>query len=108
VSSELAVGPRGRRALFVHFAGSAVMRFAPPLLQLAMLVIVARRGSLEDVGALALASAVSFMCGALAEAGFSTTLSIPRVTFGVADPPLRATATLRVGAAVGGSVLYTG
>jgi O-antigen/teichoic acid export membrane protein len=84
------------------------MRFAPPLLQLALLVIVARRGSLEDVGALALASAVSFLCGALAEAGFSTTLSIPRVAFGLDDPPLRATATLRVGAAVGGSVLYTG
>jgi O-antigen/teichoic acid export membrane protein len=108
VSSELAVGPRGRTALFVHFAGSAVMRFAPPLLQLALLVIVARRGSLEDVGALALASAVSFLCGALADAGFSTTLSIPRVAFGVANPPLMATAALRVGAAVGGSVLYTG
>jgi O-antigen/teichoic acid export membrane protein len=93
-------------ALALHFAGSVVMRVAPPLLQLALLVIVARRGSLEDVGKLALASAISFLCGAVAEAGFSTTLSIPRVTFGVSSPPLRATSPLRVGSAVGGSVLY--
>jgi hypothetical protein len=106
VTSDFVVGPRGRPALFVHFAGSAVMRLAPPLLQLALLVIVARRGSFDDVGRLALASATSFLCGALAEAGFSTTLSIPRVAFGVSEPPLRATARLRIGAALGGSAIY--
>lgn len=82
------------------------MRVAPPLVQLALLVIVARRGTLDDVGRLALASAVSFLCGALAEAGFSTTLSIPRVVFGVTHPPVRATAPFRLGAAVAGSGLY--
>jgi O-antigen/teichoic acid export membrane protein len=106
VSSDLGVAARGRTALLLHFAGSAVMRFAPPLLQLALLVVVARRGSIDDVGRLALASAVSFLCGALAEAGFSTTLSIPRVAFGLEHPPLRATLPLRVTAAVGGSALY--
>lgn len=83
------------------------MRLAPPLVQLALLVMVARRGSFDDVGSLALASAVSFLCGALAEAGFSTTLSIPRVAFGVDAPPLRATAPHRLAVAAAGSCLYT-
>ena len=82
------------------------MRFAPPCLQLGLLVFVARNGSLEDVGTLALGSAVSFLCGALAEAGFSTSLSIPRMAFGVSAPPLRSTARLRLAAAVAGSCLY--
>lgn len=95
-----------QRHLFLHFAGAAVTKLAPPLVQLLLLLLVARGSTLDDVGRLALASAVSFLCGALAELGFATTLSIPRPTFGTAAPPLRATARLRVVAAAAGSVLY--
>src|SRR5919199_983010 len=79
------------RHLFLHFAGAAVTKLAPPLVQLVLLLLVARDSTLDDVGRLALASAVSFLCGAMAELGFQTTLSIPRPTFGTAAPPLRAT-----------------
>jgi glycosyltransferase involved in cell wall biosynthesis/O-antigen/teichoic acid export membrane protein len=92
--------------LFSHFAGAAVTKLAPPVVQLVLLLLVARESTLNDVGRLALASAVSFLCGALAELGFATTLSIPRPTFGTAAPPLRATARVRVLAAVAGSLLY--
>src|ERR671924_156305 len=84
-----------------------VAKLAPPLVQLGLLLLVARRGSLDDVGRLALASAASFLCGSLAELGFATTLSLPRLTFGTAEPPLRATERLRVGAAFGGAGLYS-
>ena len=93
--------------LRLHFAGAAVAKLAPPLVQFALLLLVARRGSLDDVGRLALASAASFLCGALAELGFATTLSLPRPTFGTAEPPLRATERLRIGAAFCGAGLYT-
>src|SRR5919109_187428 len=84
-----------------------VAKLAPPLVQLGLLLLVARRGSLDEVGRLALASAASFLCGSLAELGFATTLSLPRLTFGTAEPPLRATERLRVGAAFGGAGLYS-
>ena len=94
------------RHLFLHFAGAAVTKLAPPLVQLGLLLLVARESTLDDVGRLALASAASFLCGALAELGFATTLSIPRPTFGTAAPPLRATGRVRVASAFAGSVLY--
>jgi polysaccharide biosynthesis protein PslH len=93
--------------LRLHFAGAAVAKLAPPLVQFALLLLVARRGTLDDVGRLALASAASFLCGALAELGFATTLSLPRPAFGTAEPPLRATERLRVGAAGCGTALYS-
>jgi glycosyltransferase involved in cell wall biosynthesis/O-antigen/teichoic acid export membrane protein len=83
-----------------------VSKLAPPLVQLVLLLLVARNGTLDDVGRLALASAVSFLCGSLAELGFTTTLSIPRPTFGTAAPPLRATARVRIASALAGSLLY--
>src|ERR671934_1476996 len=94
------------RDLFLHFGGAAVTKLAPPLVQLVLLLLVARNGTLDDVGRLALASAVSFLCGSLAELGFTTTLSIPRPTFGTAAPPLRATARVRIASALAGSLLY--
>src|SRR5919202_716315 len=94
------------RHLFLHFAGAAVTKLAPPLVQLVLLLLVARDSTLDDVGRLALASAVSFLCGAMAELGFQTTLSIPRPTFGTAAPPLRATGRVRVVSALAGSLLY--
>ena len=92
--------------LILHFVGAAVTKLAPPLVQFVLLLLVARESTLDDVGRLALASAASFLCGALAELGFATTLSVPRPTFGVLEPPLRATARLRVGAAAAGSLAY--
>jgi O-antigen/teichoic acid export membrane protein len=74
--------------------------------QLTLLLVVARLGQLEDVGRLALASAASFTCGAFAELGFGTSLSVPRAYFGTALPPLRRTRRMRVGAALLGSVGY--
>ena len=97
-----------RHHLILHFAGAGVTKLAPPLVQFVLLLLVARDGSLDDVGLLALASAASFLCGALAELGFATTLSIPRPTFGLDEPPLRATWQLRLVAAIGGSLLYVG
>jgi O-antigen/teichoic acid export membrane protein len=100
---------RGRRVdaeTAWHLLGATATKVAPVGVQLLLLVIVARDGSLEDVGRLALASAASFLCGALGELGFGTTLSVPLPYFGVADPPLRATRRLRLGAAVLGSVAY--
>src|ERR671934_1487478 len=94
------------RDLFLHFGGAAVSKLAPPLVQLVLLLLVARGAPLDDVGRLALASAVSFLCGSLAELGFATTLSIPRPTFGTATPPLRATRRVRVVSALAGSLLY--
>jgi polysaccharide biosynthesis protein PslH len=91
---------RGMRA-------GTVAKLAPPLVQLCLLLLVARQGTLDDVGRLALASAASFLCGALADLGFATTLALPRPTFGTAEPPLRATERLRVGAAFGGAGLYS-
>src|SRR2546423_7582435 len=86
--------------LFLHFAGAAVTKLAPPLVQLLLLLLVARESTLDDVGRLALASAVSFLCGALAELGFMTTLSIPPPQFGVEAPTLHATARVRVDSAI--------
>ena len=92
--------------LITHFGGAAVTKLAPPLLQLGLLVLVARAGSLDDVGRLTVASAIAFLCGAIGELGFTTSLSIPRVAFGVEDPPLRWTAPLRIAGGVGGTALY--
>lgn len=97
--------PRGRN-LFAHLGGAALGRLAPPLLQLALLWIVSRGGSLEEVGLFVLASAVAFLCGAFGELGFANSLSVPRVAFGSEAPPLRPTARLRLAGAAGGSTLY--
>lgn len=87
-------------------AGGVVSKAAPSVVQLVLLLLVAREGSIEDVGRLALASAVTFLCGNLAEAGTMTSLSLPQTYFGERHPPLRATRTLRFGAALAGSALY--
>jgi O-antigen/teichoic acid export membrane protein len=89
-----------------HFGGAIVSKMAPPAVQLLLLLAMARLGSLDDVGRLALASATSFTCGGLAELGFGTSLSVPRAYFGVGLPPLRRTRLLRLGAALTGSVAY--
>lgn len=88
------------------FAGGVASKLAPAVVQFALLLIVAREGDLEDVGRLALASAVTFLCGNLAEIGTMTSLSLPQTYFGEHHPPLRATRTLRFGAAATGSALY--
>ncbi len=75
-------------------------------MQLVLLVVVGRRGSLDDVGLLALASAVAFNCGSIAEAGFNTSLSVPEAYLGERHPPLAATRRARFAAALGGSLLY--
>jgi SAM-dependent methyltransferase/O-antigen/teichoic acid export membrane protein len=97
--------PRNGNAA-VHFGGALTSKLLPPVVQFALLVIVGRRGTLADVGAVALASAAAFLCGSLAEAGFGTSLSVPRAYFGTEEPPLRATRAVRVGAAVLGSLAY--
>jgi O-antigen/teichoic acid export membrane protein len=89
-----------------HFAGALLSKLVPPAVQLALLLALARLGSLEDVGRLALASATSFTCGGLAEFGFGTSLSVPRAYFGVELPPVRHTRRLRLGAALAGSLVY--
>jgi O-antigen/teichoic acid export membrane protein len=90
----------------LHFGGALASKLLPPTVQFALLVIVGRRGTLTDVGAVALASSVAFLCGSLAEAGFGASLSVPRTYFGTEEPPLRATRTVRLGAAFAGSVAY--
>lgn len=104
--SEPAFPVRRGRELLVHLGGATIGRLAPPLLQLALLLIVSRQGSLDDVGLLALGSSVAFLCGALGELGFANSLSVPRVAFGSDAPPLGATARLRIAGAFGGSALY--
>lgn len=91
-----------------HFLGALVWKFAPPGAQLLLILVVARTGTLTDVGALAIASALSFFLGALGEFGFSTTLSVPRVAFGRHTPPLRPTRAIRIAAAALASLLYGG
>ncbi len=100
--------PRSHRATgsTAVVAGGVVSKLAPSLVQLVLLLLVARRGTLDDVGRLALASATTFLCGNLAEVGTMTSLSLPLKYFGERFPPLRATRTLRWGAAVTGSALY--
>ena len=95
-----------RRHPVLHFTGAGVAKLAPPFVQFVLLLLVARAGSLDDVGRLALASAAAFLCGALAELGLATSLSIPKVTFGTDGAPLRATRRLRLTAALLGCVLY--
>src|SRR4051794_38294772 len=96
-----------RRNVMLHFAGAGVGKFAPLIVQFTLLLLVARAGSIDDVGRLALTSAAAFLCGAVGELGLGTTLSIPNVTFGTDGPPLRGTRALRVGSAALGSVLFT-
>lgn len=95
-----------RRHPVLHFTGAGVAKLAPPFVQFVLLLLVARAGSLDDVGRLALASAAAFLCGALAELGLATSLSIPKVTFGTEGAPLRATRRLRLTAALLGCALY--
>ena len=97
-----------RRHPLLHFTGAGVAKLAPPFVQFVLLLVVAREGSLDDVGRLALASAGAFLCGALAELGLATSLSIPKTTFGTDGAPLAATRRLRVVAALLGCVLYVG
>ena len=95
-----------RTSVVLHFAGSATMKLAPPATQFLLLFVVARQGSVAEVGKLALASAASFACGAVADIGFATTLSAPAAYFGLEQPPVRRTRTLRTAAAVSGALLY--
>jgi O-antigen/teichoic acid export membrane protein len=97
--------PPSRRAS-PAVAGGVVSKLAPSLVQLVLLVIVARKGTLDDVGRLALASAATFLCGNLAEVGTMTSLSLPQQYFGEQFPPLRATRTLRWTAAAAGTAVY--
>jgi O-antigen/teichoic acid export membrane protein len=90
----------------LHFAGGATTKLAPPATQLLLLLMVARQSSVGEVGKLALASAASFACGAAADIGFATTLSVPSAYFGLARPPLRGTRRARTAAAVTGALLY--
>jgi polysaccharide biosynthesis protein PslH len=95
-----------RRSVLFHFAGSATTKLAPPATQFLLLLVVARQSSVGEVGKLALASAASFACGAIADIGFATTLSVPSAYFGLAKPPVRGTRRVRLSAALGGVVLY--
>src|SRR5919204_555856 len=95
-----------RRVVVFHFAGSAATKLAPPATQFLLLFIVARQSTIGDVGRLALASAASFACGAFADVGFATTLSVPRPYFGTNRPPVRGTRRARTSAALGGAGLY--
>jgi O-antigen/teichoic acid export membrane protein len=95
-----------RRSILFHFAGGATTRLAPPATQFLLLLVVARQSSVGEVGKLALASAASFACGAVADVGFATTLSVPRAYFGTKEPPVRGTRRVRVAAALGGALLY--
>lgn len=94
------------RAFAIHFAGALVWKVAPPSAQLLLILIVARHGTLDDVGLLVIASALTFLLGGLGDFGFSTTLAVPRVSFGQSAPPLRPTRWIRVSAAVFASLLY--
>lgn len=89
-----------------HFAGAVVSKVTPAAVQVVLIMIVARGGSLEDVGLLSLASAAAFGCGAIGEMGFQTSLSVPKPYLGVDAPPVAATQRLRFLAAAGGSALY--
>jgi O-antigen/teichoic acid export membrane protein len=97
---------RVRSSIVLHFAGGATTKLGPPATQLLLLLIVARQSSVGEVGKLALASAASFGCGAAADIGFATTLSVPGVYFGTARPPLRGTRRARTAAALTGALLY--
>jgi O-antigen/teichoic acid export membrane protein len=88
------------------FAGGLVSKIAPSAVQLVLLVLVAREGTSEDVGKLAVASAAAFLCGSLAEGGAMTSLSLPQAYYGVDAPPLLATRRARLALAAGGSLLY--
>jgi O-antigen/teichoic acid export membrane protein len=87
--------------------GGLASRLTPTIVRLVVLLLVAREGSIDDVGRVALASAAAFLCGTLAEVGTMTSLSLPLEYFGVSLPPLRATRRLRLAAAAGGTALYT-
>ena len=95
-----------RRSIVLHFAGGATTKLAPPLTQFLLLLVVARESTVAEVGKLALASAASFACGAIADIGFATTLSVPGAYFGTSTPPVRGTRRVRVAAALGGALLY--
>jgi O-antigen/teichoic acid export membrane protein len=89
-----------------HFGGALLSKLAPPAVQMLLLLAVARLGSFEDIGRLALASATSFTCGSLGEFGFGTSLSLPATYFGTPLPPVRGTRGPRLSAALAGSALY--
>jgi O-antigen/teichoic acid export membrane protein len=89
-----------------HFASATLSKLTPPVVQLVLLFVVGRESTLADVGLLALASAIAFNCGSIAEAGFNTSLSVPDAYLGETLPPLSGTRRLRLLAAVGGSGLY--
>ncbi|MEA2282201.1 MAG: hypothetical protein QOK21_2808 [Solirubrobacteraceae bacterium] len=83
-----------------------ITKAGPIVVQVLLLVYVAHDGTLADVGRLSIASATAYFCANFAEAGFATTLSVPRVYYGVDAPPLRATRMLRVGAGLAGTLIY--
>jgi O-antigen/teichoic acid export membrane protein len=82
------------------------MKLAPPATQFLLLLVVARQSSVGEVGKLALASAASFACGAVADVGFATTLSAPAAYFGLAKPPVAGTRRARAAAAISGALMY--
>jgi O-antigen/teichoic acid export membrane protein len=106
VSRLFPARPRVPSPTVLHFAGALLSKLVPPGVQLALLLVVARLGTLEDVGRLALASAAAFTCGGLAELGFGTSLSVPRPYFGTELPPVRGTRPHRLAAALAGSAVY--
>ncbi|HEX6702437.1 MAG TPA: glycosyltransferase [Gaiellaceae bacterium] len=97
---------RVRRSIVLHFAGGTTTKLLPPATQFVLLLVVARQSTIGEVGKLALASAASFACGAVADIGFATTLSVPRAYFGTAEPPVRGTRRVRLAAAFAGVLLY--
>jgi O-antigen/teichoic acid export membrane protein len=97
---------RVKTTVLFHFAGSATTKLAPPVTQFLLLFVVARQSNVGEVGKLALASAASFACGAVADIGFQTTLSVPGAYFRIAEPPVRGTRHVRFAAATGGALLY--
>jgi len=92
-----------RELLGRSFQGAALSKIAPAVVQLALLVLVARSGDVRAVGLLAIASALAFGCASIAEAGFGTSFAVSRIAFGADLPPLRATRLVRTTAAALGS-----
>lgn len=94
------------RSVVIAIGSSAASKMAPAIVQLFLLLLVARQGTTTDVGVVALASALAFFCGAIGEFGFGTSLAAPQHDFGAEGAPLRATRRVRVAAASTASGVY--
>src|ERR671935_170203 len=84
------------RDLFLHFGGAAVTKLAPPLVQLVLLLLVARNGTLDDVGRL-VGSALTWSLVALTAGRVGGTMAraafvrnLPQSTEAAVAPLLRA------------------